>query len=312
MMQFPTAITPDIDELPALGLLLESLRERHGESVNAIVAYGSCLRSGDIFDGLLDLYLICEDYRGAYKNPALALANWLLPPNVFYAEVKHEGQTLRCKYALISSADFSKYCSRARFESYIWGRFAQPVSIAWCRDQASREAVDNCLLEAVRTFLGRSLPSLPATGRVDSLWSESLALSYATELRSERSGRAQELAGASSAHFAQVTQLVGGSLEFPFSVYNDGANLCYRAQVSSGQRRLSGISWMLRRALGKLMSILRLLKALFTFSGGLDYIAWKLERHSGQQVVIPERVRRFPLLFIWGFCWQLYRRGILK
>ena len=69
---------------------------------------------------------------------------------------------------------------------------------------------------------------------------------------------------------------------------------------------------MLRRALGKLMSILRLLKALFTFSGGLDYIAWKLERHSGQQVVIPARVRRFPLLFIWGFCWQLYRRGIFK
>ncbi len=69
---------------------------------------------------------------------------------------------------------------------------------------------------------------------------------------------------------------------------------------------------MLRRGLGKLMSVLRLLKALFTFAGGLDYIAWKLQRHSGQEVVIPERVRQFPLLFIWGFCWQLYRRGIFK
>ena len=57
---------------------------------------------------------------------------------------------------------------------------------------------------------------------------------------------------------------------------------------------------------------MRLVKALFTFEGGLDYIAWKLERHSGQVVEIPERVRRRPLLHIWGFAWQLRRRGVFK
>ena len=35
------------------------------------------------------------------------------------------------------------------------------------------------------------------------------------------------------------------------------------------------------------LSVLRLLKALFTFEGGLDYIAWKLERHSGQRIEVP-------------------------
>ena len=55
-----------------------------------------------------------------------------------------------------------------------------------------------------------------------------------------------------------------------------------------------------------------LLKALFTFEGGLDYIAWKLERHSGQAVEIPERVRRWPLIFIWGLFWRLYRRGVFR
>lgn len=312
MTRFPTANIADFEASPALRQLLASLRAQHGESVNAIVAYGSCLRSGELFDGLLDLYLISDDYRGAYSNSALVLANWLLPPNVFYCEVAHEGRTLRTKYALISRADFQKYCSHARFESYIWGRFAQPVSILWCRDQTSRQAIENCLLEAVRTFLGSCLPSFPASGSVAFLWSQGLALSYATELRSERSGRARELAEASSAHFAEVTRLVSGSLEFPFSVYNAGGELCYQAQVPRRRRRLAAANWMLRRGLGKLMSILRLLKALFTFAGGLDYIAWKLERHSGQEVVIPERVRRFPLVFLWGFCWRLYRRGIFK
>jgi len=60
------------------------------------------------------------------------------------------------------------------------------------------------------------------------------------------------------------------------------------------------------------MSVLRLLKGLFTFEGGLDYIAWKLERHSGQTVEIPDKVRRRPLLHIWGLFWRLYRRGVFR
>jgi hypothetical protein len=55
-----------------------------------------------------------------------------------------------------------------------------------------------------------------------------------------------------------------------------------------------------------------LIKALFTFEGGLDYVAWKLERHSGQPVHVPTRVRRYPLIFVWGFFWQLYRRGLFR
>jgi hypothetical protein len=72
------------------------------------------------------------------------------------------------------------------------------------------------------------------------------------------------------------------------------------------------MAWLLRRIQGKTLSILRLVKALFTFEGGLDYIAWKLERHSGQEIVIPDRVRRRPLIHMWGFFWQLHRRGIFK
>ena len=68
----------------------------------------------------------------------------------------------------------------------------------------------------------------------------------------------------------------------------------------------------LRRGQGKLLSILRLVKGLFTFEGGLDYIAWKLERHSGEEIHIPDKVRRAPLIHLWAFFWGLYRRGIFK
>jgi hypothetical protein len=296
----------------ALEALLQQLRQRHSGAVNSILLYGSCLRGGDIFDGLVDLYLVCDSYRQAYAGRGLALVNWLLPPNVFYAELEYAGRTLRSKYALISSADLRRGCSTRWFESYLWGRFAQPVRLVYSRNQASHEAVEQCLLQASRTFLQRALPCLPASGPVFALWQGALALSYGTELRAERSGRATELVQTSLGHYEGVTRRLQGTLDFPFSVYESEQTLHYRADVP-GYRRMSGrLGWFLRRVYGKLMSVLRLLKGLFTFDGGIDYVVWKLARHSGQEVVVPDRVRRYPLLFMWGFFWRLYRQGVFR
>jgi hypothetical protein len=302
----------DTDTDRALAALLQQLRERRHGAVNSILLYGSCLRSGDIFDGLVDLYLVCDSYRSAYAGHGLALANWLLPPNVFYAELVHEGKTLRSKYALVSTADFRRGCSTRRFESYIWGRFAQPVRIVYSRDRSSRDTVEQCLWQASRTLLQRALPCLPASATVFDLWQGALALSYSTELRAERSGRAAELAQVSPGHFETVTRKLQGTLDFPFSVHESGQTLHYRAGIRGYQRVLGRFSWILRRVYGKLMSVMRLLKGLFTFDGGLDYVVWKLARHSGQEVVVPDRVRRFPLLFMWGFFWRLYRQGVFR
>ena len=41
------------------------------------------------------------------------------------------------------------------------------------------------------------------------------------------------------------------------------------------------MAWRFRRLVGKVLSILRLAKGVFTFDGGVDYILWKIERHSG-------------------------------
>ena len=312
MSNFPTVELPEVNAAPALVQLISELREQYNNAINAVVIYGSCLRSGDIFDGLLDIYLICDNYRSAYDNSRLALGNWLLPPNVFYVESEYEGRILRSKYAVISSADFAKFCSPARFESYIWGRFAQPVAVPWHRDQSSLDRLHQSLQQAVTTFLGRSLPSIPTNGTVTSLWQDSLALSYNTELRSEGNNRAGQLAQMSADHFAQATELVAAQVRPPLQLHQVDGELHYQSSVTRWQSRGSALGWAWRGISGKLLSVLRLLKALFTFRGGLDYIAWKLERHSGEEIVIPDRVRRYPLVFLWGFFWQLYRRGIFK
>lgn len=303
---------PDASSDPGLAQLIEQLRARHHDAICGVLLYGSCLRSGDIYDGLLDLYLICDSYRAAYRRAVPAAANWLLPPNVFYAETKLDGKTLRSKVTVISARDFRRGCSRAWFESYIWGRFAQPTRILYSRDPQTRADLERSLLQAARTLLRNGLPALPEQGSVTSLWEQALALSYSTELRTERPGRAAELAGAAREFYAAVTRHHAPSLGFGFTVYDSGGEMSYRCEVANARRRSTRLAWSLRRVQGKLLSVMRLVKALFTFEGGLDYIAWKLERHSGQSVVIPEKVRRAPLIHLWGFFWGLYRRGIFK
>jgi len=293
---------------PALLHLTEALRQRHGACVTAILFYGSCLRGGDPFDGLVDLYLIVDRYRGANRGWFGALWNRLLPPNVFYAEFPFDGKRLRCKYAILSERDLAAGTSAKWFQSYLWGRFSQPTAIAWSRDPQTRAAVAASMAQAIVTFLRRALPSLPPQGPVQAAWQGALALSYATELRPETPGRAAELTQTNDAYYQRVTELaaplLGDALQLDGTVY--------RANVPASRRLLSRIAWRVRTVQGKFLSLARLSKALFTFEGGLDYIAWKLERHSGQHIEIPDRVRRFPLVFVWGMVWNLYRRGVFR
>lgn len=296
----------------ALDALLDALEAQHRRSVLGIIVYGSCLRSGDIFDGLVDLYLLCSSYRDAYGPGGLAVGNSLLPPNVFYAQHERGGRTLRSKVNVMSLADFQRACSSRHFESYFWGRFAQPVSLPRVRDDAARRAIASALRNASRTLLKRSLPVLPPSGTITDLWVNALQLSYATELRTERPGRTRELVLAAEMFYTNAARRAAEDPSLRLVLDFSAAPPTYRSAASPRRRGLSRLAWVFRRTSGKLLSIARLVKALFTFGNGLDYIAWKLERHSGEPINIPPRVRRWPLLYSWGFFWRLYRRGIFR
>ena len=308
MDPFAARFEGDEQAAAALDALRVALQQRHHDGVECLLFYGSCLRSGNLADGLVDLYVIVHDYRSAHDSLFTALANRLLAPNVYYLQVQSGGQTIRCKYAVFSRATLARGVSARWFESYLWGRLCQQVAIAWAVDDAARDRARASLRQATITFLDRALPAVPARGTVQELWTRGLSLSYATELRSERAGRGGEIALHGLDHAVAVTQATAPLLRWPLLLEGDG----YQVSISAGARRCAQLAWWLRRPLGKTLSVLRLLKALFTFEGGLDYIAWKLERHSGRAVVIPERVRRWPLLYVWGFMLKLRREGYFR
>jgi len=296
----------------ALGKLVEELQEIHGSSINTVLYYGSRLRSDDPFEGVVDLYLIVDSYMAFYPSRARAVLNWLLPPDVFYREFLVEGQEVRVKYNVLSIGDLRKGLTGEWFHPYLWGRFVQPVEQIWCRNEYISMKINGWFGDAVRVFLERVLPMLPAKGKVSELWQQGLQLSYAAELRSESTNRAEELVGYSLEHYVSVTHANQSKLTYSVVVQGEGGEAHFSAQIPEIYRSRARLAWWLRRMQGKVLSIGRLLKGLFTFDGGLDYVAWKISRHSGQIVEIPDRVRRYPLIFIWHFTYTLYRRGIIK
>jgi len=135
------------------------------------------------------------------------------------------------------------------------------------------------------------------------LWTEGLLLTYATELRSERPERIRALYTDAATELETVTRALGEAQGWQLS-----ASGRYR-NPSTGERASCARGWALRRAQGKMLSALRLLKASFTFVGGVSYLVWKIERQSGVKVEITPFMRRFPRLGALGAMWRTWRRA---
>lgn len=292
---------------PDFQVLVQALLEEYQSAADAVILYGSCLRSGALDEGIGDLYVLVNDYRAAYAKRYLSTLNAWLAPNVFYLEVPHAGRLLRAKYAVISTPDFEKG-ARYWFHSYIWARFAQPSRLLYVRDEASRQRVYRALAWSVTSFLAAGAKTLEnAVFTVDDIWTRCLMLSYAAELRPESETRARHLAEHNHADFAQLMHAASPALSTIFVRQPDSE--MYLCRNHTRTRRLAVWHWRLRRWQGLMLSILRLSKATLTFRDSLEYAAWKIERHTGTRIEITPRARRFPI--IWGLkaLWHLLRRS---
>lgn len=303
------SVLPVPEPVVALG---ESIRATWGSAVQAILFYGSCLRTGDDRGGMVDLYLIVDRYRQAYRSSLWASLNQLLPPNVFYLEIPFEGRVVRAKYAVLSMSDLGSGVSPAWFHSYIWGRFAQPTALLYANRPAVADRICALLGQAVLTFLDRVIPRLPAEFSINELWLRGLTLSYRTELRAERPEKMEALFHSAPDHYVRITDAALPALSVAVEILEGHAGRRYRSRISKGLRLKSRIAWKLRSLQGKVLTLLRLLKGAFTFSGGLDYILWKIERHTGVTVEVPPRLRRHPILALCVLGYRLYRSGAFR
>ncbi len=298
---------------PAARLLADRIRARHGETTAAVVFYGSCLRRATP-EGVLDFYALVDSYRAAYASRRLALANAILPPNVFYLEDRRGGEPVRAKYAVVSLADFARGASGRGLRTGIWARFCQPALAVQLRDASSREALVAAVVEAHLTAVRRVLPLLPVGERVafEELWQRVFRETYAGEMRPEADAAIEKLyaadpgrydrAGASA--LRELAERSRGELRVETL---DGG---FRAWTPARRRARAG--WRLRRPAAKAAYAAQLVKTAFTFGEWLPYALWKLERHTGTRIEPSERQRRYPLIFGWPILWRVLARRELR
>lgn len=275
-------------------------RARHGEGIAAVLGYGSCLREGDDRGKVVDLYLLPDDYRSIYDNPLMRVANAILPPNVFYLETPVEDRIVRCKYAVVSLDDFERLVSPRTFHPYFWARFAQPTAIVWARDDRSRKRCLSALAQSVVTLMHETAPFVPADVQSRDFWIRAFAETYRTELRAERPGRAIHLYETHAERYDRIFEAVRSA----------GARATMGGNGASAKRNER--RWRRRRYLGKVLSVLRLMRNAFTFHDGPVYLMWKIEQHSGVKVTLTPWQRRHPILASPTLFWQLYRKGAFR
>lgn len=259
------------------------------EAVAALLAYGSCLRDVSPEEGLADFYVLMADGIPVSTNPFSRLGCKLFAPNVYYAECEHEGKLLRAKYAVLPLAQFEQRVSRATRNPYFWARFAQPSALIHAQNAETRARVENAVQVAAETMLHNALPLCAPSDDVLDIWARAMTATYGTELRSEGTDRARHIIETDPNWYKQTAYAVlGGHVEEVVAKQSDRAWAKERAR------------WKHRRWKGKLLSVARLLKASFTFQGGADYLAWKIERHSGVPVKLNRWQRKHPILAsIW-------------
>jgi len=288
-------------------VLTEKIRERFGKHLRAVLFYGSCQRRQVDDEGILDLYALVDDYRASYSNPLLVLANRILPPNVFYLEAGDGQRSWRAKYAVLSLDDLAWRTTARSFEPYFWARFAQPCTLIWAADDAIREQVANALVASIRTFLDAGIPLVAPHFDSQRLWIETWRHTYRAELRSERPEVVEKLWNNAAARYERVTELALQQRTPPAMprAGTDGGS--FAVPITAAEQRRAQRSWRWRIASAKLRFLARILRNALIFEGGIDYILWKIARHSQASVDYDWRTRRWPYLSLLGQLWRLYR-----
>jgi len=288
---------------PRVAAMAAAIAARYPGAARAVLFYGSCLRQRELDGLMLDFYLIVSDYRAAYGRSWLAAANRLIPPNVF--PIEHDG--LAAKYAVLSEADFRRETGQFARSTSVWARFAQPSRLVWVSDAGTRDRVVEIVAGAAPTLFQHTLPMMePHRVRPADIWRRGFELTYTAELRAERSSRPGSIIEADPDRYERFGVAALARIAQPTGV-GPASEVAVIASPAQARRW-----WRRMRVKGKALTLLRLAKASATFAGGIDYLAWKINRHAGTRIEVKPWQRRWPLVAALILLPRLWRRKAIR
>lgn len=297
--------------------LAREIAEIHGETVIGVLFYGSCLRR-ETADGVLDFWVVVDDYASAYQNSLHTLLNRVAAPNVFYVEREYEGSTLRTKYGVIDRRAFEKGSRLDAWHPYVWARFAQPARTLVFRDDEAERFLTAAVANSIIAMVGRLVCVLPGRAgllrfSLAAFWQEAFRRTYDSERRPEAEESIRGLYATNAERYDQVASLairhLAGRGFFASATAHPRA---FSIEIHASALRNRRLRWRIMRSYARFLGLVRLTKTAFTFGDWVPYVLWKLERHTGRRIQLTERQRKHPLIFAWPIILPLLLRRNLR
>lgn len=278
---------------------------QYPSAARAVLFYGSCLRSEQLEGQMLDFYLIVSNYEDAYGKSWLATWNRRLPPNVF--PFQHDG--LMAKVAVLSEEDFHDLNRPGASAVSVWARFSQPSRLVWATNDAARTMAIRAISGAAPTLLNAALAFTEGEVGVLDLWQSGFQMTYGAELRAERTDRPASVVEFDAARYVAFGQAALRHTPIANEIRVEKVHILADPQGRIGRERNR---WPALRRRGKILTVARLAKAAFTFAGGIDYLAWKVNRHAGTQIEIKPWQRKWPLVAALFLVPKLLAKGAVR
>jgi hypothetical protein len=294
-----------------------ALAEAGGGEVDAVVFFGSRRTGARPEPGsAYDFFVVARDERRFYgalrgqglvgRSPRLLAAlGHLLPPTSLSLTLPGLDGPVVTKSAVSSRRAFERDTSQRRRDQFTAGRLFQPTSLLYARDEAAGEATVRALARAHALAYEWVRPWLPARFDVEAFARTLLRVSFGGEVRPEPVERRVETLWQAQqaelrAAYGPLLSALAASGEL--RAHQDGTYTLARAVGSLERARTS---WYFRWS--KLRAVARWGKHVVSFEGWLDFLVRKARRHSGQEIVLTERERRAPLIFLWPRVWRYLR-----
>ncbi|MCA9669246.1 MAG: hypothetical protein KC503_26805, partial [Myxococcales bacterium] len=133
---------------PEVPRIVEHLRARYDDALAAVIFYGSLLSAETRTPtSFYDFYLLTDQPWRFYRGPFQAALSYVLPPNVYYERI---AAGPRFKTCAMSLAQLAVETSPAAHDLHHLGRFSKRFALVYARDAATRDAVVDAAIAAMR------------------------------------------------------------------------------------------------------------------------------------------------------------------
>jgi hypothetical protein len=295
------------DPSPEAVALARHIVDMAGDSVAGIVFFGSRKsRARPDPSSAFDLFVVIEPARAFYERLAahgsvrrapatLAALQAVLPPNQISLAAGAADGAPRAKCAVVTADDLRRQTSPRRDDHFCLGRLFQPTEILYAAPGREAEIIA-ALVQAHAFTYEWGRPWLPARFDVGEYCRTLLRVSFAAEIRPEPEGRAQALFDAQDAYLRPVYATLLAALAASGELREEAPGVYALVRPVGAFERLRLAAYF---RWSKVRATVRWAKYVITFDDWLDFIVRKARRHTGEDIVLSDRERRMPLLFLW-------------